>query len=252
MKSNQQDSVGVAPIKLVGKLYLEAKYKADILNKQFKSVFTPAVAGCWDTYFDRPQNSSHFTSCNKCQGSGKLLAGLNVKKASGPDNISCKLLRKLSTELAPILTTIYQQSLETGQIPSDWATAFVSPILKKGNRNLPENYWPMSLTSVPSKILEHIICCHVRDHLDRYSILTPLQHGFRETHSCETQLLSTLQDLLYWRDRRVQVDVAVLDFAKEFDTVPHRSLMRKLGPSTYRLDQVIPDRKISMCRSGWG
>ena len=54
VKSNQQDSVGVAFLKLVDKLYLEAKDKADILNKQYKFVFTPAVPGCWDTYFNRP------------------------------------------------------------------------------------------------------------------------------------------------------------------------------------------------------
>ena len=49
----------------------------------------------------------------------KFLAGLNVKKASGPDNIPCKILKELAAELAPILTTIFQQSLETGQIPLD-------------------------------------------------------------------------------------------------------------------------------------
>ena len=90
------------------------------------------------------------------------------------------------------------------------------------------NYRPVSLTSVPCKILEHIICSHVRDHLDKHSVLASLQHGFREAHSCETQLITTLEDLLYWRDRRVQIDLAALDFAKAFDTVPHRSLLGKL------------------------
>ena len=59
----------------------------------------------------------------------QLLARLNVKKkAPGPENIPCKSFRELSTELAPILTTICQQSLETGQMLAEWATAFVSPI----------------------------------------------------------------------------------------------------------------------------
>ena len=86
----------------------------------------------------------------------------------------------------------------------------------------------MSLTSVPCKILEHIICSHVRDHLDRHNILSTLQHGFRERHSCESQLLTTLQDLLSLHDRGVQVDLVVLDFAKAFHTVPHESLLGKL------------------------
>ena len=156
------------------------------------------------------------------------MSGLNAKKASGPDNICCKILKELSVEIAPILTHIFTQSIETGQIPPDWSTAYVTPIFKKGNRSLPENYRPVSLTSVPCKILEHIICSHIRKHLDDQKILTAFQHGFRRAHSCESQLLVTLGDLLKWRNSRVQVDVAVLDFAKAFDTVPHLSLLGKL------------------------
>ena len=85
--------------------------------------------------------------------------------------------------------------------------------------------------------MEHIICSHVRDHLDEYDILSPLQHGFRERHSCESQLLLTLQDLFSWRDRGVQVDLVVLDFAKAFDTVPHESVLGKL--KFYGIDDNI-------------
>ena len=77
-------------------------------------------------------------------------------------------------------------------------------------------------------MLEHILCTHIRGHLDRHQALSPLNHGFRSRHSCETQLLLTTHDLLKERDRGKQVDVAVLDFSKAFDTVPHKRLMGKL------------------------
>ena len=91
-----------------------------------------------------------------------------------------------------------------------------------------ENYRPVSLTCICSKVLEHIICRHILDHLERHNILTDVQHGFRSGHSCESQLLTTLQDFLHSWDANNQVDVVVLDFAKAFDTVPHDKLLGKL------------------------
>ena len=93
---------------------------------------------------------------------------------------------------------------------------------------MPENYRPVSPTFVPCKILEHIIAKHYHDHLGRHGILNSLNHGLRSKFSCETQLLLTLQDLLTFQDRKIQVDIAILDFSKAFDTVPHDHLLGKL------------------------
>ena len=91
-----------------------------------------------------------------------------------------------------MLAAIFTQSLETGTLPLAWKTAFDSPIFKKGATCQAENYRPVSLTCVTCKMLEHIIYHHERSHLDRHCILSPLQHGFRSGHSCETQLLTTM------------------------------------------------------------
>ncbi len=83
-------------------------------------------------------------------------------------------------------------------------------------------------TVVCCKLLEHIVCSHIREHLDVNNVLSRFQHGFCKGHSCESQLLLTVNDLAAYHDRKVQVDIAVLDFSKAFDVVPHKSLMRKL------------------------
>ena len=107
-----------------------------------------------------------------------------------------------------------------------------------GDAHLQEgNYRPVSLTSTICKVAEHIICSHVRDLLDEHQILSDANHGFRQGHSCETQLLLTTLDLLKHHDRRHQVDVGILDFSKAFDTVPHRRLISKL--CLYRIDERI-------------
>jgi len=101
-------------------------------------------------------------------------------------------------------------------------------VYKKGDKHLAENYRPISLTSVVSKLLEHIICRNLLTHLESNNILTSLDHGFRSGYSCETQLLLTAHDLLKAYDTGTQVDIGILDFSKAFDTVPHDKFLFKL------------------------
>ncbi|XP_014663381.1 PREDICTED: RNA-directed DNA polymerase from mobile element jockey-like [Priapulus caudatus] len=157
-----------------------------------------------------------------------LLQRLNPSKASGPDYIANRLLKEAAHEIAPILTAIFQQSYEHGELPADWKEARVTPVFKKGDRNASENYRPVSLTCVSCKLMEHVVSRHIMDHLDRYKILSAYQHGFRKLHSSASQFLMTTHDFLSFFDRKVQVDVAVLDFSKAFDTVTHLRLMKKL------------------------
>ena len=65
--------------------------------------------------------------------------------------------------------------------------------------------------------------------LEKHELLTPLQHGFRKAHSCETQLLITVEDFFSAYDQNIQTDVGVLDFSRAFDTVPHERLIGKLA-----------------------
>ena len=119
----------------------------------------------------------------------KLLTQLDPSKASGPDELKPRILKELAKEISPILSLIFQKSLDTGVVPSDWRTAHVSPIYKKGSKYNPENYRPISLTCICCKILEHIVVSSIMNHVDTHDILYPLQHGFRKFRSCETQLL---------------------------------------------------------------
>ena len=94
------------------------------------------------------------------------------------------------------MTKIFQKSIDCGELPDDWLNANVAPVYKKGDVHKSENYRPVSLTSVTCKLLEHIICKHILALLEKYNILTSLNHGFRSGYSCETQLIVTLNDLL--------------------------------------------------------
>ena len=225
--SQKNDSKGVAPLKEDGSLFTDSRTKAEILNTQFVSAFTRDTPGS-DTLLHGPSYPPIRGLQISTKGVEKLLAGINPTKAAGPDLMPCRFMKELAPILAPILTAIFQQSMDTGVLPSSWLTAYVTPIFKKGSTCLPENYRPVSLTCVACKLLEHVICSHMRDHLDRQGILSTFQHGFRAMYSCETQLAVTIHDILNIRDRGIQSDIAILDFSKAFDKVPHKRLLGKL------------------------
>ena len=125
-----------------------------------------------------------------------------------------RVLQECASEISPALTAIFQKSVDSGELPRDWRNANIAPVFKKGDKHLPENYRPVSLTCVASKLLEHIICRHLLDHLDKHNVLSSLNHRFRAGYSCETQLVVTAHDLLESFDSDTQADVLVLDFSK--------------------------------------
>jgi hypothetical protein len=130
-------------------------------------------------------------------------------------------MKLCASELAPAIVRVFQTSLISGTVPSDWKEALITPLFKKGERNVASNYRPVSLTSVVSKILMR--------HLDHHNILTDCQHGFRSRRSCESQLISTIQGIAEkLKSVKDQIDVIYLDFAKAFDKVPHKRLLHKL------------------------
>ena len=100
----------------------------------------------------------------------KLLQEVNPLKACGPDGVSSHILKEMSQELAPIIRYIFAQSLETGNVPGDWLTANITAVYKKGPKNNPANYRPVSLTSVTCKLMEHILFHHIMCHLEKFNI----------------------------------------------------------------------------------
>ena len=126
------------------------------------------------------------------------------------------------------MTILFNKSLSSGIVPQDWRTANVCPIFKKGAKNCPENYRPISLTSQISKLLENFIRDKLIDHLESNSLINQSQHGFRNRHSCLSNLLTFIDHVTKWTDQGNSVDAVFLDFAKAFDKVPHSRLCQKL------------------------
>ena len=217
VKNLRKDRVGVSPLRLDGKILIDGAEKANALNNQFYSV----------TNLPQAAEHPHIAVPNisfSTEGIINLLQDLESNKSPGPDGIPAAVLKASAPE-TPILQVIFTQSLTTKCIPDDWLSANVVPIFKKG---IPSNYRPISLTSICCKLMEHVLYSSIMDRLTQHQILREQQYGFRQGHSCETQLINVVEDVQRALDRQKKVDLIMLDFRKAFDTVPHQRLLCKL------------------------
>ena len=128
--------------------------------------------------------------------------------------------------IAPSLCKIFNKSLQLGSLPSDWKVANVVPVHKKGAKDHVENYCPISLLPIVSKVFERCVLNSIKDHL--YQVISSKQLGFCTGRSCVANLLEALDHIGSLLDSGSQVYTIYLDMSKAFDKVSHRRLVHKL------------------------
>jgi len=157
------------------------------------------------------------------------LRRIRTDGSPGPDGLHPMVLANCAAELAEPLAIIFQESYHSSILPPDWRSANIVPIFKKGDKSDPNNYRPVSLTSVPCKIMESIIKDNMISVLERNQTISRCQHGFMKGRSCLTNLLESLEQWTHALDQGYGVDVLYLDYRKAFDSVPHKRLLYKLS-----------------------
>ncbi|CAK1590637.1 unnamed protein product [Parnassius mnemosyne] len=140
----------------------------------------------------------------------KELENLDVCKGSGPDGIPPFFLKYTEDTICVPLTILYNKCIQDGVFPAIWKTANITPIHKEGSKNDVENYRPISLLSVLSKVFERLV--HNVIYPVLHNIIIPEQHGFVIKRSTVSNLLVYTTYLFEHRDKGIQVDSVYTDF----------------------------------------
>ena len=151
-------------------------------------------------------------------------------KGCSLDPLPTRMVKQVMGPLLPLMTTLINSSLTSGDVPENMKVARVSPLLKKPSLDSEhlQNYRPVSNLSFLSKLLEKVVAFKLQSYMDTHGLNDPTQSAYRTGHSTETALARVQNDLLCTIDKHGVAILVLLDLSAAFDTVDHNVLLDRM------------------------
>ncbi len=221
------DVQSVPPLRVNDSLIFSDKEKADALNRFFADCQQDCSSHCHvNSAAAVPPNHPEAITDSEIL---RALHGINPRKSSGPFQLTYTLLQMCGDSILPALVILFNACLSSGVFPDAWKGSSISPIPRgSGDKTTCASFRPISLLHPLGKLLEAILSCRLRNHLEGLNLLSDEQFGFRAKRSTELLITLTVQS---WKDSLADgfdIDIIFLDCQKAFDKADHQNLLASL------------------------
>ena len=174
-----------------------------------------------------------------------LLKNCDINRATGIDELSGRFLKDGADILTMPINQICNLSIKFSHFPKDCKVANIKPIYKKGTKTDPNNFRPISLLPIVSKIIEKVIHDKTMNYLTNNNVRYRYESGFRKKHSTDTSLAYLTDKILTGFDSGLLTRMILIDLQKAFDTINHDILLKKM------CDLRFSDRSINWFQSSF-